>query len=216
MIHHPNIIRLLDHLENNENIYIVIEYISGDNFEQYLTKNLFKFDEAHIANIMTQIASGVKYLHHYGIIHRDLKPANIMINKQNDSIKIKIIDFGLSKIISPNEKINDRSGTAPFSPPELFLGIPHNKKRDIWSLGVILYYSLSRILPFRAKTEKEIAQQIIDEEIKFEIELWENRSQIVQELIKLCLDKSFERRINIDDFINHPWMKKYRTYKKNE
>ena len=193
-----------------------MEYISGDNFKQYLKKNLFKFNEAHIANIMSQIANGVKYLHHYGIIHNDLKPSNIMITKQDDSIKIKIIDFGVSKIISPNEKINDSCGTTPFIPPEIFLGIPHNKKRDIWSLGVILYYSLSGILPFRGKTEKEIAQKIVDEKIIFEIELWFNRSQIVQKLIKLCLDKSFERRIDIDDFINHPWMKKYRTYKKNE
>ena len=100
-----------------------------------------------------------------------------------------------------------------YSPPELFLDIPQNKKGDIWALGVVLYYLLSRTLPFRGKSYEEVVKKIVKEEVIFDSWIWESRSQIAQDLIKLCLDKSLERRINIDDFINHPWMKKYRTNK---
>ena len=211
--HHPNIINFLHSFENKKNIYIVLEYIPGDNLENYLRPNFFILNETKVANIMGQISDGVKYLQQYGIIHKDLKPANIMIMKQEDSDIIKITDFGLSRIIFPNEKIIDRGGTLFYSPPELFLDIPQNKKGDIWALGVVLYYLLSRTLPFRGKSYEEVVKKIVKEEVIFDSWIWESRSQIAQDLIKLCLDKSLERRINIDDFINHPWMKKYRTNK---
>ena len=76
LCHHPNIVKLLDHLENTEYIYIVMEYIEGGTLGNYFKKKKFNFSEKQASNIMIQIASGVKYLHQYGIVHRDLKPDN--------------------------------------------------------------------------------------------------------------------------------------------
>ena len=208
LCHHPNIIRLLDHLENNEYIYIITEYIEGGTLGQYFKKKKFNFSERQATNIMSQIANGVKYLQQYGIVHRDLKPDNIMITQQNDYGVIKIMDFGLSKIVSPNERIVDGYGTLSYVAPEVLLRTPYNKEVDIWSMGVILFYMLSGTLPFRGMIEQEVAEKIVYDELEFDEDDWETRSQKVQDLITCCLQKKKEDRITIDQFINHPWFKK--------
>ena len=208
LCHHPNIVRLLDHLENNDYIYIVTEYIGGGTLGQYLKKKKFNFSERQATNIMSQIANGVKYLHQYGIAHRDLKPDNIMITQQNDYGVIKIMDFGLSKILSPNERMVDGYGTLSYVAPEVLLRTPYNKEVDIWSMGVILFYMLSGKLPFRGHKEQEVAEKIVYDPLEFDEDDWETRSQKVQDLISCCLEKKKEDRITIDKFINHPWFKK--------
>ena len=208
LCHHPNIVRLLDHLENNDYIYIVTEYIEGGTLGQYFKSKKFNFSERQASNIMSQIASGVKYLQQYGIVHRDLKPNNIMITQQNDFGVIKIMDFGLSRIVSPNEKLVDGYGTLTFVSPEVLLRTPYNKEVDIWSMGVILFYMLSGKLPFRGKTEQEVAEKIVYGELIFDEDDWETISQKAQDLIKCCLEKNADKRITIDEFINHPWFKK--------
>ena len=72
---------------------------------------------------------------------------------------------------------------------------------------------LSGKLPFRGRKEQEVAEKIVYEELEFEVDDWEMRSLSVQDLIKKCLEKSREKRITIDEFINHPWFKKNRKQK---
>ena len=208
LCHHPNVVRLLDHLENEDYIFIVMEYIEGGTLGQYFKKKNFNFSERQASSIMSQIASAVKYLHRYGIVHRDLKPDNIMITQQNDLGIIKIMDFGLSKIVSTQEKMVDGYGTLSYVAPEVLLRTPYNKEVDIWSMGVILYYMLCGHLPFKGNKEVVIAEKIVNDDLEFDDEEWEVRSKKVRELISSCLKKEPEERITIDEFINHPWFKK--------
>ena len=216
LCHHPNIIRLLDNLENEDYIFIVTEYIKGEILENYFRSKKFEFTESQAATIMLQIANGVKYLHKYGIVHRDLKPENIMITQQNNEDIIKIMDFGLSKIISSQEKMVDGYGTITYVAPEVLLRTPYNKEVDIWSMGVILFYMLTGNLPFKGNNHDIIADQIINEDLEFNENEWKNKSKYVKKLISNCLLKEPEERITIDEFINHPWFKKYITQKNSE
>ena len=209
LCHHPNIVRLLDHLENEDYIFIVTEYIEGDTLEKYFKKKKFEFTELQAALIMNQIANGVKYLHKYGIVHRDLKPDNIMVTQQNNIDIIKIMDFGLSKIISSHEKVVDGYGTLSYVAPEVLLRTPYNKEVDIWSLGIILFYMLTGHLPFKGNSKVIIADKIVNDELEFDEDEWENKSKNAKKLIANCLIKEPEDRITIDEFINHPWFKKY-------
>ena len=213
LCHHPNIVRLLDHLENLDYIFIIMEYIEGGTLGQYIKKHNFNFTEHQAANIIYQIAQGVKYLHSYGIVHRDLKPDNIMITQPNDLGVLKIMDFGLSKILSSQEKMVDGFGTLSYVAPEVLLRSPYNKEVDIWSLGVILYYILCGHLPFRGNKEIIIAEKIVNDELEFDEEYWEMRSQKVKDLIEKCLRKNPEERISINEFLNHPWFKKNKKQK---
>ena len=208
LCHHPNVVRLLDHLENEDYIFIVMEYIEGGTLGQYLKKRNFNFSERQASSIMSQIANGVKYLHTYGIVHRDLKPDNIMITQQNEFGVIKIMDFGLSKIVSTQEKMVDGYGTLSYVAPEVLLRTPYNKEVDIWSMGVILYYMLCGHLPFKGNKEVVIAEKIVNDDLEFDEDEWDVRSKRVRDLITSCLKKEPEERITIDEFLNHPWFKK--------
>lgn len=208
LCHHPNIVRLLDHLENENYIFIVMEYIEGGTLNQYIKKKNYNFNENQAASIMLQIANGVKYLHRYGIVHRDLKPDNIMITEQNDLGIIKIMDFGLSKIVSTQETMREGYGTLSYVAPEVLLRIPYNKEVDIWSMGIILYLMLCGHVPFKGNKEKIIAEKIVNEDVEFKDEEWEIRTKRAKDLIISCLKKEPKDRITIENFINHPWFKK--------
>jgi serine/threonine protein kinase len=98
------------------------------------------------------------YLHSFGVTHRDLKPENILMSDESDTAMCKIVDFGLSKIIGPNEKATDPFGTLSYVAPEVLLKKPYGKEVDIWSLGVISYLMCYRVLPFDDEDDKEIAR----------------------------------------------------------
>ena len=206
---HPNVIHLLDHFENGEYIFIVMEYIKGGSLTDYLKKSEFNFSEKRAAEIIYQLAKGIKYLHKYGIIHRDLKPDNIMLTEASDKGNVKIMDFGLSKILGKKEKSTDGFGTLTFVSPEVLIRKPYNKEVDIWSLGVILYLILSGDLPFDDPDDNEqnIAKAIVYQEVKFPSEKFGKRSKAVIELIQRCLTKDPKARIKIDEIIKSDWIK---------
>ena len=94
MCKHPNIVRLLDHFENNEFIFIAMEYLAGGTLAQYLESTPVDDLTEEDAGVITyQIAKALEYMHKFGIIHRDLKPENLIIDKQGH---LKLTDFGLS------------------------------------------------------------------------------------------------------------------------
>ena len=209
LCYHPYVVHLLDHFENGEYIFIVMEYIKGGSLTDYMKSKKFNFTERRAAELIYQLAKGLKYLHKYGIIHRDLKPDNIMLTEATDKGNIKIMDFGLSKILGKKEKSIDGFGTLTFVSPEVLIRKPYNKEVDIWSLGVILYLMLSGDLPFDDPddNEQKIAKAIVYQEVKFPQEKFGKRSKAVIELIKGCLTKEPKNRIKIEEILKGEWMK---------
>jgi calcium-dependent protein kinase len=116
---HPNIIRLYDIFENAEYIYLskkiknnlVMEYCAGGDLFSYIEKRGFRLQEARAATIIYKLATAIYFLHSYGIVHRDLKPENILMTDNTDEADIKLLDFGLSKIIGPNQTCSEPYGT---------------------------------------------------------------------------------------------------------
>jgi protein kinase D len=134
-----------------------------------------------------------------------------MLTESSDKGTIKIMDFGLSKIMGPEERVADGFGTLSFVAPEVLIRQPYNKMIDIWSLGVILYHILSGTLPFDDENDNEekIAKMTVFEEVKFPSKYWKNRSNLVIDLISRCLVKDPEKRIQIDVYLQHEWIRKY-------
>ena len=204
---HINIVQLIDYFETLEEIIIVLKYIKGNTLGDYLKEKNFNLKENEVANIIYQIAQGVNYLHKFGIVHRDLKPDNIMIIPKtgDNDIIIKIMDFGFSKIVSNEEKLMEGFGTLYYAAPELIQNLPYNLEIDVWYLGVIIYYIFTGCYPFKGKTEDDIEENILEENVEFKDGEWEVISDNVKDLITKCLEKNPDERINIDEFIKHPW-----------
>ena len=111
MCQHPNIIKLLDIFENSDNYFIVIEYMEGKDLFDYIQKRNFLLPETRVKHLVCQLITATRYIHDFGIVHRDLKLENIMMSDVTNNAKPKLVDFGLARIISPNETANEPSGT---------------------------------------------------------------------------------------------------------
>lgn len=88
-----------------------MEYCSGNDLFSYLHKRTFKISEAKAAQIIHKLATAIFYIHSYGIVHRDLKPENILMTDDTDDADIRLLDFGLSKIIGPTQLCREPYGT---------------------------------------------------------------------------------------------------------
>jgi len=135
-----------------------MENLCGGDLFNYLERRDFVITEERAKELSHQLATALFYLHSFGIAHRDLKPENILMVSDDDTSDLKIVDFGLSKIIGPNETSLDPFGTLSYVAPEVLLQKPYGKEVDLWSLGVITYLMLSRVLPFDDEDDKEIAR----------------------------------------------------------
>lgn len=184
MCQHPYIIRLLDIFENQDYIYIIMENLGGGDLFTYLEKRDFEISEERAKTLSHQMATALYYLHSFGVAHRDLKPENILMVSDDDDSDLKIVDFGLSKIIGPNESSLDPFGTLSYVAPEVLLQKPYGKEVDLWSLGVIMYLLLSRVLPFDDEEDKEIARQTIQDAPDFTFEPWDKVSNEAKDLVK--------------------------------
>ena len=134
---HPNIIRLLDIFENQDSIFLVMDLLKGGDLFEYLEKRKFRISEQRAAFLVNSIVNALEYLHSYGIAHRDLKPENMLMITEDEDSDIKLMDFGLSKIIAPDEKSTEPFGTLSYVAPEVLQLCPYDKSVDLWSLGVI-------------------------------------------------------------------------------
>ena len=206
---HQYVVRLLDHFENSEYIFIIMEYLAGGDLGNYAKKKDYSFTEEDVALIVYQITEGINYLHKFGVMHRDLKPDNIMLTNKNDISSLKIMDFGLSKILGPNEKATDGFGTLSFVAPEVLVRKPYNKEVDIWSIGITLYYILTGTLPFDDDQDNEeiIAKKVVYSKLTFYDKKWEKISKECINFVEICLEKEIEKRANSKDLLNHKWLK---------
>ena len=103
---HPNIIKLYDIFETPEYFYIIMEYCSGGDLFSYIEKRNFKLPEKKACEIIFKLCRALYYIHSYGIVHRDLKPENILMTDDTENADIRLLDFGLSKILGPDEMCN--------------------------------------------------------------------------------------------------------------
>ena len=206
---HPNIIKLYETFEDKQYLYLIMEECSGGELFQRLAMNAQKnkmYTEKDAAKIMKQILEAVNYLHYHGVCHRDLKPENILLSTKDDFSQLKLIDFGLSKVLKTMDDImNGQVGTIYYMAPEVILG-NYNEKCDVWSCGVILYIMLSGNPPFYSNDEKKLKEKICKIEYNFDFPAFSKVSEDAKDLIKRIFVDT-ERRPTISDILNSNWIK---------
>ena len=207
---HPNIIRFIDSYENADFIYIFMEYCEGGTFFKFLQKRNFILKEEMAVNIIHKICMAIYYFHSYGITHRDLKPENILMTSKEDDAELKILDFGLGKIIGPNEKCSEPYGTIIYCAPEIILDLPYTKNVDSWSLGIITYIVLFGRLPFWDKDKNKLSSKITKTTPIYKV--LDNNYKISDEaknFIQSLLIKDQYKRMSIKQALEHKWFQKY-------
>ena len=206
---HPNIIKLYDVFENENYIYIIMEYCSGGDLLSYFEYYEYELPETKVCEIIHKLSMAIYYLHSYGIVHRDLKPENILMTDLSMSSDIRLLDFGLSKIIGNDEKCTEPYGTLSFVAPEVLQGKPYDKSVDLWSIGIITFLLLCGYLPFDDKhSEREIARQTIQDPVPFDEKIWSKYSPEAKIFVNGLLQKKPEKRYTIKEVLEHPWIKK--------
>ena len=206
---HPNIIKLHDVYENENYIYIVMEKCTGGDLLSYFEKRNYELPESRVCEIIHKLSMAIYYLHSYGIVHRDLKPENILMTDPSDNADIRLLDFGLSKIVGNDQKCTEPYGTLAFVAPEVLLGKPYDKSVDLWSIGIITFLLLCGYLPFDDKhSEREIARQTIQEPVPFDQKIWGKLSPEAKTFVDGLLKKKPEERLSIKEVLEHPWFKK--------
>ena len=207
---HPYIIKLYDIFENIDYIYIIMEYCPGGDLFSYLQKRNFILGEEKVAIIMYKLCKAVFYVHSYGIAHRDIKPENVLLTSDDENADIRLLDFGLSKIVGPGQKCTEPYGTLTYCAPEIILDKPYLKSVDSWSLGVMTYLMLSGGLPFTGKDQHEIARNVVYSKVNFEKKpIWKVISNEAKDFISKLLDKDLKKRMEMTAALEHPWFKKY-------
>ena len=214
---HPNIIRLYNVFENADYLYIIMEYCYGGDLFSYLENRHFRLSEKRASTIIHQMATAVYYMHSFGVVHRDLKPENVLMTSTDEDSDIRILDFGLSKILGPYEKCDEPYGTLTYCAPEIIIDEPYAKPVDLWSLGVMTYLMVSGKLPFNSEDENEIARQVVYDEPNYTRNpVWKTISPECLDFIKRLLEKDQNKRMTIKEVLEHKWIKMYDENKLSE
>ena len=207
---HPNIIKIYEVFESQRSLYIVMEECKGGELFDRIIEHIESkkmYSEKDAAEMIRQVMSAVEYCHNNGICHRDLKPENLLyLNKGPEKDNpIRVIDFGLSQMISSQKKLKTKVGTAYYVSPEILQG-DYTEKCDIWSAGVILYIFLSGDPPFNGPSDSAIYGKIAQMKFNFPDKKWKNISKEAKDLISHMIAPE-NVRYTAKEVLAHPWFK---------
>ncbi len=179
---HPSIVPVYDvGLTEGGLYYVVSKYVAGRDLQQLITDDPPSFTRSVM--ISMAVAEALDYAHSLGLVHRDIKPANVLINAEGNPV---VADFGLALREDDSSDPGLLVGTPAYMSPEQARCEGHrvDRRSDIYSLGVVFYQLLTRRLPFRASSGREVLEQIKSAEVQPPRQLQEN---VPAELDRICL-----------------------------
>ena len=204
-IHHPNVVKLYGHFEDNTYCYFIMEYIPKGNVYGLIPQDKKKkINTQIVASIMKDVISSVYYLHNMKpmIIHRDIKPENVLLG---ENLVAKLTDFGWSNYMQEDEKRTTVCGTPIYLAPEIIKEQGHDEKVDIWCIGVLLFELITGNVPFQGTDLDTLKQNILHLKIA-----WPKDINIdAKNLIKKILKSDPASRISLEDMLKHQFFTKY-------
>ncbi len=205
-IHHPNIVKLYGHFEDNTYCYLLMEYIEGGELYSYIQEEegKSKLSTEQIASIVRDVISAIYYLHNMNppIIHRDIKPENILVNS---NMKAKLTDFGWSTYIKPGDVRNSICGTPVYMAPEMINRTGHDEKVDIWCVGVLLFELLTGDQAWAGENIETVKYNICNLIISWP----EKMNSLAADLISKILKSNPKERISLKEILNHRFFTQY-------
>jgi len=201
---HPNIVALKDVLEDDDDVYIVMELCEGGTILDCIIQN-GAFDEPRAAQMTKEIASAIEACHGFGIVHRDLKLENLLFQTKDQGSALKVIDFGLAQFFECGDVLTNVVGTPEYMAPEV-MERTHGPKVDIWSLEVVLYGLLAGFHPFNGRTFIDVYKKIMKGHHLFAKDPWPCISKGAKDLIQRMLTYNANERLSASEVLKHPWI----------
>jgi len=201
-LHHPNIIRLREVFVFEKKIYMMMDLCTGGHL------NVRSFSEFETCSIVKQILRALAYMHDsIGICHRDLKMENVMIESAKGPPIVKLIDFGMSQMLSKLDPLKALiAGTVYTIAPEVLLGSQYTKKADLWSVGVIAFYLLSGDYPFLREEKdfdnEDLVERLVTGRFEFSNSKWNEVTNeaklLVINLLRVCQNFRWSAKHSLD------------------
>ena len=190
---HPNIVTVYDVGRDHGTIYIAMEYLQGQPFNEVIRSGRLSIEK--IIDIALQIANALGYAHEKGIVHRDIKPSNIILTDEGN---VKLTDFGIARAEDSNAAQQTQAGVILGTPfymsPEQVMGKRADGRSDLFSLGVILYELIVGRKPFKGDHFTAIFRAITDDIPVAPLKIDASIPQSLSDLIMKALSKNPDER----------------------
>ena len=207
-INHPYSVKLYNHFEDNEKLYLIMELASNGNLYNFIqnNKNQKIKTKEMLKKIIIQVIEIIKYLHSLDIIYRDIKPENILLDKDYN---VKLCDYGWASYLSKGQFCSAYCGTPEYVSPEVIKKYPYNEKVDIWGIGVLIFELVFGYPPFTSNFNEDRFNNIKEGKINWPKDL---NDMELKDLIEKILKVNPKDRISLDEIEKHQWL--FDTYKK--
>nr|XP_024216188.1 serine/threonine-protein kinase D3 [Halyomorpha halys] len=207
---HQGVVNLERMFETPDRIFVIMEKLKGDMLEMILSSERGRLSERITKFLITQILVALKHLHSKNIVHCDLKPENVLLSSNSDFPQVKLCDFGFARIIGEKSFRRSVVGTPAYLAPEVLRNKGYNRSLDMWSVGVIVYVSLSGTFPFNE--DEDINEQIQNAAFMYPPNPWKEISSEAIDLINNLLQVKQRKRFTVDKSLSHVWLQNYETW----
>ncbi|PLW14917.1 hypothetical protein PCANC_14770 [Puccinia coronata f. sp. avenae] len=201
LLHHPYVCGMKSMLVYPHHYYMLFEYVNGGQMLDYIISH-GRLRERAARKFARQMGSALEYCHANSIVHRDLKIENILISKTGN---IKIIDFGLSNLFSPNSNLQTFCGSLYFAAPELLNAKAYiGPEVDVWSFGIVLFVLVCGKVPFDDQSMPALHAKIKRGQVDYPTWL----SSECKHVLSRMLVTNPSNRATLQEVLNHPWIVK--------
>lgn len=166
---HPNIVTVLDFGRfQTHKMFLVMEFLQGKSLTHVIAEARYGLPLYECLSIIDSICDAMAYAHEKKILHRDLKPSNIMVQRDNGAYKVKVVDFGIAKVLEQgasgvHTKTGDVFGTPDYMSPEQCMGKSVDVRSDIYSMGCLIYETLTGYRPAQSENPMTTMYKQINE-----------------------------------------------------
>ena len=204
-IKHPFLVGMEFCFQTEERVYFILPFIRGGELFQHLRQYKY-FSEDKVKFYASIIGLALEYLHQNDIIYRDIKPENILIEEDG---YLKLIDFGMAKILKDDEKTNSFCGTPEYLAPEIITGEGHDRMADWWSYGTLVYEMLFGIPPFFNENMEKMYDMITKSELRFpkKFKVSDEAKDLLSKLLVKDQKERFGRNGGFEEIKKHPFFK---------
>ena len=206
-LHHPFIVNMICSFQDYENLYLVMDLLTGGDLRYHLCHKK-QFDEEQSRFFSSCILLGLEYIHKNSIIHRDIKPENLVLDEKG---YMRITDFGVAKK-NLKDNSSETSGTPGYMAPEVLCALNHSFPVDFFAIGVIIFEFMNGFRPYLGRNRKEIKEAVLAKQIHVHRkQLFENGWSFESgDLINKLLYRKPNKRLGsngIKEIKAHPWFK---------